>query len=59
MNTRQLLIIFFKDALPTELILLINKYCEKYTKKKYNKIYNFKIKINRNDKRYETYNEII
>jgi len=59
MNTRQLLIIFFKDALPTELILLINKYCEKYTKKKYNKIYKINIKINRKDKRYETYNEII
>ena len=59
MNTRQLLIIFFKDALPTELILLINKYCDKYTKKKKYKIYKINIKLNRNDKRYETYNEII
>ena len=59
MNTRQLLIIFFKDALPTELILLINKYCDKKPKQKKYKIYTINLKINRNDKRYETYNEII
>ena len=59
MNTRQLLIIFFKDALPTELILLINKYCDKKTKQKKYKRYTINLKINRNDKRYETYNEII
>jgi len=59
MNTRQLLIIFFKDALPTEIILTINKYCDKKTKQKKYKIYNFNIKLNRKDKRYETYNEKI